>query len=252
MSDPDFDFEDQPGIPGPLPVGERVLWQGKPQWRELAIRAFHCRKVVMYFALVLVLVLASGWNDGASRMQLVDDALLTVFLGVLALGILGTLAWLSARVTIYTLTNRRILIRFGIALQITINLPFNQIASADVRENRAGIGDIPLTLTDTANVNYLVLWPHVRPWHLAAPQPMLRSVPHVQRLASLIAHAVSQRADAIPGETDAATAESERIAAAIATARERAAEQAHENSLHERAADNRLTSVQLDQPVHAG
>ena len=107
MSDPDFDFEDQPGIPGPLPAGERVLWQGKPQWRELAIRAFHCRKVVVYFALVLIMVLASGWNEGATRMQLVDDALLTVFLGALALGILGTLAWLSARVTIYTLTNRR-------------------------------------------------------------------------------------------------------------------------------------------------
>lgn len=206
MSDADFDFEHQPGIPAPLPPGERLLWQGKPHWQTLAIHAFHVRKVAIYFALILTVVLISGWSEGASRMTLVDDALTTLLLAALALAILGTLAWLSARVTIYTLTTRRILIRFGIALQITMNLPFTRIAAASVRVNRSGSGDIPLTLTDTANVNYLVLWPHVRPWRFAAPQPMLRSVPHVQRLAALIAGVVEQQqTEAMPAtETPAA------------------------------------------------
>ncbi len=189
--------------PRPLPAGERILWQGKPLWRTLAIRAFHCRKVAIYFGLVLAVVLISGWNEGATRMELVDDALITLFLCALALAILGTLAWLSAKVTIYTLTNKRILIRFGIALQVTINLPFTQIASANVRENSDGTGDIPLVLTDSTNVNYLVLWPHVRPWHLASPQPMLRAVPHVHRLATLISEVVQQPP---PGVTSPDTA----------------------------------------------
>lgn len=214
--DPDFDFEHLPGIPAPLPPGERILWQGKPQWRELAIQAFHCRKVAIYFGLILGVVLISGWKQEATRMQLVDDSLITLFVGALALAILGTLAWLSAKVTIYTLTNKRIMIRFGIALQMTINLPFTQIAAANVRENRYGTGDIPLTLTDTSNVNYLVLWPHVRPWRLAAPQPMLRSVPHVQRLAALIAGVVQQQSVAIGHDQPASSEQSAVIAKAPA------------------------------------
>ncbi|MEY3475503.1 MAG: hypothetical protein RL087_1961, partial [Pseudomonadota bacterium] len=29
----EHEFEAAPGLPAPLPVGERILWQGAPQWR---------------------------------------------------------------------------------------------------------------------------------------------------------------------------------------------------------------------------
>ena len=40
-------------LPAPLPVGERVIWQGKPTFRGLAWRSFHIREVAIYFGLLL-------------------------------------------------------------------------------------------------------------------------------------------------------------------------------------------------------
>ena len=54
MRHDDFEFEPVRGLPAMLPPGERLLWQGNPAWRSLAIRAYHVRKVALYFA-VLVL-----------------------------------------------------------------------------------------------------------------------------------------------------------------------------------------------------
>ena len=41
-------------LPAPLPVGERVIWQGKPTFKGLALRSFHIREVAIYFGLLLV------------------------------------------------------------------------------------------------------------------------------------------------------------------------------------------------------
>jgi hypothetical protein len=38
---------------------------------------------------------------------------------------------------------------------------------------------------------YLVLWPHVRPWRLQAPQPMLRAIDDVAAVADLLAEALA-------------------------------------------------------------
>ncbi len=190
----DFDFEDSPGIPAPLPKGEHVVWQGSPDLWEIAKNAFHLRKIAIYFALIVGIQLISTvlGNTSATGASLP----LTLFLSVAGLAILGFLAYLTSRVTIYTVTNKRILIRFGIALQMTINLPFSQISAADMRVGKNGIGDIPLTLKDTRRVNYIVLWPHVRPWNFSKPQPMLRSVANVQEVARIIGEVAAQTSEA--------------------------------------------------------
>ena len=41
------------GLPERLPEGETLLWQGRPSWRQLALRAFHVREIAIYFALLL-------------------------------------------------------------------------------------------------------------------------------------------------------------------------------------------------------
>ena len=43
MSDHDFDFESQPGLPKPLPEGETLLWQGSPDSAALAREAFKAK-----------------------------------------------------------------------------------------------------------------------------------------------------------------------------------------------------------------
>ncbi|MFK7994711.1 MAG: photosynthetic complex putative assembly protein PuhB [Granulosicoccus sp.] len=180
----DFDFEDRPGIPAPLPAGEHVIWQGNPEVWEIAKNAFHIRKIAVYFGLILLIQAVSIYQMGASSVG--ASLQMTTMLSIFGLGVLGLLAYLTSRVTIYTITNKRVLIRFGIALQMTINLPFSQISAADVRVGKNGYGDIPLTMKDSRRVSYLVLWPHVRPWNFSKPQPMIRSVENVQNVARII------------------------------------------------------------------
>ncbi|MGA2129178.1 MAG: PH domain-containing protein, partial [Xanthobacteraceae bacterium] len=49
----------------------------------------------------------------------------------------------------------------------------------------------------------LVLWPHVRPWHVARPQPMLRAVPDALRVAETLARAMVLAAESAEPEAGA-------------------------------------------------
>ena len=111
-----------------------------------------------------------------------------------AAGILGLYAWLSARSSVYTITNRRVVLRFGVALPMTLNVPFAVIGNAALKPYRDGTGDIPLTLTGTERVSYVALWPHARPWRTAKPEPMLRSVPDAANVAKILGQALADAA----------------------------------------------------------
>jgi hypothetical protein len=187
----DFDFEPVRGLPERLPPGERILWQGSPLWRNLAVHAFHTRKVMIYFVMLGVLQAALQLLNGALASTALEPLLWLLPMGIVAAGILAGLAYASARTTVYTITNKRLVFRIGIALPITINLPFKLIDSASIRLFASGAGDIPVTLHDGNKFAYLVLWPHAKPWELAKPKPAMRSIPNADRVASLLATALS-------------------------------------------------------------
>jgi hypothetical protein len=199
------EHDDEPvrGLPEPLPPGERILWQGSPRWQALARDAFHVRKLAAYFGVILVLRGIVSWSDGRSVFDAVVAALWLLPLALLALGLLAVLAWLSARTTVYTITNRRVAMRIGIVLTMCLNLPFRAIAGAGLRTDRDGTGDIPLALSGHDHLAYLHLWPHVRPWRFAHPEPMLRGIPDAARtgrtLAAALAAAVGGTAWATAG-----------------------------------------------------
>ncbi len=168
--------EPVPGLPEVLPAGEIILWQGAPQWRRLAVEAFHVRKVALYFSLLVAWRCGAGVLDGQS-WALVLAGLPPLLLSALAaIGLLLFLARLSARATLYTMTNRRVVMRIGVAMSITLNLPFKAVESASLRLGPGGIGDIALSVGGEGRIAYLHLWPHARPWRLARPQPVLRAV----------------------------------------------------------------------------
>jgi hypothetical protein len=107
-------------------------------------------------------------------------ALLTsTLLASVALGLLALTAWLSASTTLYTITDKRIVMRIGIVLTLTFNLPFSRIQAAQIKNSKNGKGNIALDLQGPDRIAYLHLWPHARPWHLKQPQPMLRALPEV-------------------------------------------------------------------------
>lgn len=185
----EHEFEAQYGLPERLPPGERILWQGSPEWRVLARTAFHARKVAIYFALLLAvrfaLLVAGGVGIGDALLRTVSVAPLPA----LGLALLLGMAWLSARTTVYTLTDRRLVLRIGIVLTMTFNVPLRRIESAGLRVEVSGHGDIPFVLKSPDRIPWAQLWPHNRPWHLRRPQPMLRAVPEAERVASTIARA---------------------------------------------------------------
>jgi Bacterial PH domain len=187
----DFDIEPVPGLPELPPEGERILWQGSPDWRLAARRILHVDKLAVYFALLLAWRVASAAQAGASPMEAVAAALWLTPLAALAIAVLCFIAWLIARTTIYTITTARVAMRFGVALPMTVNLPFKTIVSADINARADGAGDLALSLNDTGRIGYAVLWPHARPWHFARPRPMFRCIPDVGRVGEMMADALS-------------------------------------------------------------
>jgi hypothetical protein len=187
----EHELEPQYGLPERLPANEKILWQGSPDARVLARSAFHIRKLALYFVALVALQAANVAADGAS----VADVLLALVwpAGLSALALLGvwTLAWLTARTAVYTVTDRRVVMRIGIVLTLTFNLPLRTIESAAMRQGSGGHGDIVLALKGPDHIAWLHLWPHARPWHLTRTQPMLRALPQVADVAALLQRAWS-------------------------------------------------------------
>ena len=205
----EYEYEPIPGLPEVPPEGEEILWQGAPRASVLARRAFHARKVGVYFALMATLSLYWDLSDGASLAQAIANLAWLAVAGATAIGLLVILARSMARSTLYTITNRRVVMRFGVAIPMTLNLPYGKVASAALRENGDGTGDIPLAMTRSGRVPYWVLWPHARPWHLAPAQPMLRAIPDAARAAHALAGALEAYAAEHGAAQDPRPAESE-------------------------------------------
>ena len=185
----EHELEPEFGLPEPLPKTERILWQGTPDWRSLAVRVFHLRKLALYFAAIFALrawfLLSEGSSVGAVALDLLKLSPIPLF----ALASLAGVAWLTGRTTVYTITDRRVVLRIGIVLTLTFNLPLPTLRNADLHGNTDGAGDIALRIPESDRIAYLHLWPHARPWHVKHPQPMLRSVPDAPAVAQLLATA---------------------------------------------------------------
>lgn len=187
---PEHDHEPQPGLPEPLPRDETLLWQGAPDWRALAVRAFHLRKLTLYFSALLAMQAVVGTEGGLSAADTLRAMVPAAAISVLGLGLVVLLAWLSARATLYTLTDRRVVMRIGIVLTITFNLPLKRIVAADLRVGPRGTADIALRLDDESpRIAWLTLWPHARPWRIGRAEPMLRCLPEAGRVPALLTRA---------------------------------------------------------------
>ncbi|MEY3519404.1 MAG: hypothetical protein RLZZ177_119 [Pseudomonadota bacterium] len=188
----EYEFEPQFGLPERLPDDEFIVWQGSPDVGALANSAFHLKKIGFYFA---VLIVACAWpalESGAGLMAVVSAVKWIVPLTVIAMASVWLLAWFTARTTVYTVTSKRVVMRLGIVLTVSFNLPFKQIASADVRVLKDGFGDITLALQGSDSIAWVHLWPSVRPWRISKPEPTLRAVPNVQAVSDKLRQAWTQ------------------------------------------------------------
>ena len=177
-------------LPADIPAGERVLWFGRPAPVSLWRRAYRADWIGAWFAAMTAWNFASlATNDSAFAGFV--SALRTLGFGAAAMAILALLALASARTTLYVVTERRIVVKTGIALPIFINVPFKQIASARVRASADGSGDVTVGLTDGQRIPYLALWPSARPLRFARPEPALRCVAGARNVAAILGRALA-------------------------------------------------------------
>ncbi|WP_297542367.1 photosynthetic complex putative assembly protein PuhB [Roseovarius sp.] len=192
MSHDDFAVEPVRGLPETPPEGERILWQGAPNWWRLSVEALSLPWVAGYFVVLAV------WRFITMMDQM---PLITAFAAALPLVIMGgvvclmlmLVGYVQARATVYTITNRRVAMRIGAALTVTLNLPYTQVGRADLKLGKGGTGTIALDLMGDTRLSYLVCWPHVRPWVMRRTQPALRCIPEAAKVAHLLAEAAETR-----------------------------------------------------------
>lgn len=188
----DFHVEPVRGLPEAPPEGEHILWQGAPNWWALARDALSLYWVAGYF------VLLASWRGVviADQQSVAVGLKATVpylILGLIACLILMGIAFVLAKTTVYTITNRRVALRIGAALTVTLNVPFTMLEAADLNTRSDGTGTIPLRLLGDTKLSYLICWPHVRPWKMAPTQPALRSIPDAKAVAKILSEAAETR-----------------------------------------------------------
>jgi Bacterial PH domain len=179
----EYDHEPVRGLPEALPQDEMILWQGSPDWKQLAGHALHIRLAALYFAGIVIWAITRG--D-------MNTAIGVTTLGVVVVAMFLLFAWGVARTTVYTLTSKRIILRIGVALNKCINLPLGEIERADLKPLGDGHGTIVLHLKGLPRLGYIMLWPHVRSLRFVRPQPLLRAVPDAQLVGQLLFKATQQ------------------------------------------------------------
>jgi hypothetical protein len=202
----EYEFEPQFGLPERLPSDEFIVWQGSPDVAALAYSAFHFKKLALYFAALIVVCAWPALEAGAGLMAVLSAIQWITPLAVIALATVWMLAHFTARTTVYTITNKRVVMRLGIVLTVTFNLPMTQLASADVRVLQNGFGDITLALKGADRIGWVHLWPSVRPWRIAKPEPTLRAVADVQNVAQKLRDAWTQNTGQAANATAATSA----------------------------------------------
>ncbi|MFN5270009.1 MAG: photosynthetic complex putative assembly protein PuhB [Hyphomonadaceae bacterium] len=183
----EHDFEPIRGLPSDLPPGETILWQGEPDWTLMARRVFRVDWVAAYFVALMAWRVVDSTANGQDLATALLAAAWVAPIGIVGLGLLMGLAYLNSRTTVYTLTNRRLVMRFGAALTKAINIPYKIIDSAAVSQKADGSGDVALQLVKPNKISIVLLWPHARPGFIAQPQPALRCLRDSTKAAAVLA-----------------------------------------------------------------
>ena len=190
-----FRGEAPQGLPFRLPDGERLLWQGVPDWRVLALRVFRIRGLAIYFGLIVGWCLVAGLWDGTPAVDLLLTTAKLAGVGLVPIAVLTLYSWGVGRSTVYSITSKRVVIQIGLVLPMTMNLPFAKVDSASLRVGKGGFGDICLSLPPGDRLAYLMLWPHARPWRMAQAEPALRAIPDAAHVGQVFGRALAASAD---------------------------------------------------------
>lgn len=184
---PEHDFEPVHGLPAELPDDEHIVWQGHPETRSIMRFIMRGRWIAGYLAILILWTLITGYYDGRSLGAILFSGAAVTILSAIVVTLMELFSWGVRKTTVYTVTNKRIVMRIGVALSVTYNIPFKQITGAEMLRNDDGTGNIALTLTKASGLSWFAMWPHVRGSIFAPVTPRLTGLKDVEAVASDIA-----------------------------------------------------------------
>lgn len=172
-----------PGIDEPLPPGEELLWTGTPTVSGQLRQGLFLRFAAVWLVVAALLPTFRGTAvEGSTAAHLGWVGVV----GLVVLALAAGWAWLVRRTTVYAVTDRRVVMKIGVALPSILNIPLEQLSGAACRGYGDGSGEITLPLADRSELGWALLWPHVRPWRVARAEPALRWIEDVDEVASLL------------------------------------------------------------------
>jgi hypothetical protein len=188
----EHEIEPVPGLPGLPPAGEVILWQGRPSAKLLSRHLLKVRWIGGYFLLLAVWAVVSGVHDGREIGGLLFSIAILAALAAVLVGMIELFAWAVERTTLYTITTERVVMRFGVALSMTLNLPFRKIEAVSTAKFDDKGGMIAIAVAPDTRLSWLIQWPHVRGWRFSRPEPSLAYLPDVEKAANVLSAAFVQ------------------------------------------------------------
>lgn len=183
------------GVPHALPPDEQLLWEGAPDATLVAKHVFRRSLVLGYFVVV------TGWWISQTvgtvpTGEFLKMLAVRLLLCAIVMGVVEFFARAVARTTVYALTSKRVVLKIGVVLPMTINVPLSALRDAGVGRFRDGSGQILLSLLPEQRLAYIALWPHCRLLSLNQPQPLLRGLADPDPIANALRDAIVADADA--------------------------------------------------------
>jgi hypothetical protein len=176
----------------PRPPEDATVWRGRPGWASAAIRIWKVRIVAVYFTLLLADGARLAFAGTGAPAGVIEGDAKLLATAIIAVGGLLVLALLTQRTTLYSIDDRQVTLRYGIALQATLVIPFGAIEHVGVRVHRDHTGDVALRMKDGQHMLYAKLWPHARPWRLFRAEPMLRCIPQAGVVSALLCRKIAE------------------------------------------------------------
>ncbi|MES3033634.1 MAG: photosynthetic complex putative assembly protein PuhB [Gemmatimonadota bacterium] len=188
-----------------LPAGERVLWSGAPDQRSLARYFLRERWVLAFAACSFALGAAESLQHPAEVIpRLVGVTTLSLLMVAVALVSIRLFAWRIAKTSKYVITDRRVYFNIGIVLRADANIPFSSVEGVDLLRRSDGSADLMVSLTDTQEIPWLLLFPHMTWRGSRRGRPTFRALRDPQPAADAVVSAL--RAYAPSTVTSGATA----------------------------------------------
>ncbi|MEN1729216.1 MAG: photosynthetic complex putative assembly protein PuhB [Pseudomonadota bacterium] len=189
-------------LPEALPPGEHVLYQCSPgSWQALSRRVFFMNKIAIYMTIILAWVGVNAYLDQGSALAIASAVATTIPAAAAVFLLVFWLGRFYAKTTVYTVTNKRVVIETGLSYTTITNLPFSRIERVDMKAFKDGSADLEIHMAGDRML-YSMLWPSTHQWRWKRPVPMLRAIEDPQQLAGILAHELSNSVVASPAPSE--------------------------------------------------